>query len=262
MRVSIEVDFARAHKLIARLSGPQVQQAAATALNDAAFEARKVIQQQMDSSFDRVTPYIRRSVYVDPATPQRPEAQVYPRYMGGKGVDPQNVLRAEVFGGARKTKASERAMQRIGALPQGYVMVPASGAPLDGYGNLEGSFLAMLVSYFQAFGEQGYRANMTAKRKAKMADKRSTAAGYSKTHGVRYFISHGKARGGRGAHLAAGIWSASGIHDSIVKPVIMFVRSPSYARRLDFFGKPVQAAGAKFNPRFRYQLRRIIEGKT
>ena len=38
--------------------------------------------------------------------------------------------------------------------------------PLALTGSALGAFLVQLISYFQAFGEQGYRANMTGKRRA------------------------------------------------------------------------------------------------
>jgi len=259
MRINVTTDFTKANKLLAQVSGAELRKATARALTDAAFEARKVVQQEMDRSFDRVTPYIRRSIMVRPATPEKLEAIVEPRYQGGKGVDPGNVLRATIFGGQRKHKASERAFQRAGILQAGYSIVPGDACPLDQYGNIKGSFLVQLITYFQASGEQGYRANMTARRKANLAKVGRSSGGYKTINGVQYFIATGKLRSGKSSHLHAGIWSRSGIHGSTVKPIVMFVRTPTYSRRLDFFGKPVQAAIAKFNPRLRYHLRTTIE---
>jgi hypothetical protein len=263
MKVSMHVDNIKALKLISRLSGPELNIATSKALNDAGFEARKVIQASLDTSFDRVTPYIKRSIQVDRATPDNLVATVEPKYMGGKGVDPQNILQASVFGGQRKHKASERAFARVGILQPGYSIVPGKQCPLDRYGNIKGSFMVQLISYFQAFGEQGYKANMTAKRKAKLANVGRTATGFKAINGVAYFLSHGKLRSGRGgSHLPYGIWSKTGTHGADVKPIIMFVKRPSYRARLDFFGKPVRAAIDKFNPRLRYHMRTILEAKA
>ena len=142
-------------------------------------------------------------------------------------------------------------------------MVPGSGCQLDAYGNIKGSFLVQLASYFQSFGEQGYRANMTDKRKAKLKGAGRTEQGYKTINGVVYFVSHGKMRSGRGGtHLAPGIWAKSGVHGVMVKPIIMFVKKPHYGARLDFFDQPVKDALAKFNPRFRYHMRNILEGNA
>lgn len=262
MDIKITTDFTKAHKLLAQLSGAGIRKATTKALTDAAFEARKVVQQEMDKSFDRVTPYIRRSITVKPATPDNLAAIVEPRYQGGKGIDPANVLRATIYGGQRKHKGIERAFLRVGILQPGYSIVPGSAVPLDQYGNIKASFVVQLISYFGAFGEQGYKANMTARRKSNLAKVGRSEGGYKTIGGVQYFVATGKLRGGRSSHLHAGIWSRSGIHGSNVKPIMMFVRTPSYTKRLDFFGKPVAAAVAKFNPRFRYHMRNIIEGKA
>jgi hypothetical protein len=262
MQLTVKTDFSKALRLMARLSGPELRMATAKALTDAAFEGRKAVQSEMDRSFDRVTPYIRRSITVSPARPDKLEAVVAPRYQGGKGVDPQNVLRATVFGGARKQKASEKAFARVGILQPGYSIVPGSAAPLDAYGNIKGGFIVQLISYFQAFSEQGYKANMTSKRRANLAKVGRSAGGYKTINGVQYFVSQGKLRGNKASHLHPGIWSRSGIHGSTVKPILMFVRTPSYAKRLDFFDRPGKAALDKFNPRFRYHMRTILETRT
>ncbi|WP_114968536.1 hypothetical protein [Rhodoferax ferrireducens] len=263
MKIKMEVDFTKALKLIRQLSGPQIKTATAAALNDAAFEGRKIVQAEMSASFDGVTPYLKKSIQVEKATPESLVATVAPRYMGGKGVDPQNILRASIYGGQRKHKASEVAFARAGILPAGYSIVPGEQCPLDQYGNIKGGFMVQLISYFQAFGEQGYKANMTARRKANLAKAGRSAAGFKTINGVAYFLGHGKLRSGRGGnHLHPGIWSKTGTHGADVKPIIMFVKRPFYKARLDFFGKPIKAAIDKFNPRLRYRIRNILEGKS
>lgn len=224
----------------------QVRFATAQAINETAFAARLTVQTEMQSVFDRPTPWIQKSIFVKPAAPDRLEAQIYPRYMGGKSVDPSNVLQAEVYGGARKVKRSEKALQRIGVLPPGMVTVPGKGAPLDGYGNVSGPFLVRLLAYFEAFGEQGYRSNMSDKGRARLA-KVNRVNGYLKATGVQYFVSYGKGTrmtravngqgqlsrpDGQAQHLPAGIWSRTGTHGSDIKPILMFVRAPRYGVRL------------------------------
>lgn len=263
MKFKVEIDYSKATKLIRQLSGPQFNQAVAKALTDAAFEARKTIQAEMDVVFEGVTPYIKRSVQVTKATPTKLEASVAPTAKGSQGVDPQNILRASIFGGRRKHKASELALMRVGILQPGYALVPGERCPLDRYGNVDGRFMRQLISYFQAFGEQGHKANMTDKRKAKLANRGRNERGHKTINGVVYFLSFGKLRSTRGgSHLHPGIWSKTGVHGADVQPIIMFVKQPTYRTRLDFFEKPGKAALDKFNPRLRYHMRNIIEGKT
>lgn len=267
MEITVQIDCSKTLELMKRLSGPAVDSAIAKALNDSAFAARATIQKGMDSVFDRVTPYIRKSVWITPATPEKLEASVAPTYFGGKGVDPQKILQAEVFGGPRRLKRSEVLLRSAGILPAGYFTVPGRACPLDSYGNIKGSFIVQLISYFKAFQEQGYRANMTDKRKKGLAKFGKSEHGYKTINGVVYILSLGSIPGGKGVHdamnktmhLAPGIWAKSGTHGSNVQPILMFVKSTNYAKRLDIFEKPVQDALAKFEPRFRYHMRNLIE---
>jgi hypothetical protein len=235
----------------------QIRFASARALNEhALLDQRPALQAEMETRFDRPTPFIKQSLWVDRAEPQRPEVKIYPRYPGGKGVDPANVLRPEVQGGTRRAKRAERALQRIGVLPPGWFMVPGSAAPRDAYGNVPGSFIVRVLSYLQAFGEQGYRANMTARNRSKLSGKgrwvngrfvpegaRGAVASAPRAYrkgGVEYFVSRGKGtwgamphqgRQGRRQHLPPGIWARSGVYGESIKPIFLFVRATQYRVR-------------------------------
>lgn len=224
---------------LGKLSGRQAREAYAKALNDTAFHVRRQMQAEMRAKFDRVTPYIERSPRVVQATPDKLQAAIEPTYMGGKGIDPQQILQAQSFGGRRRDKRSEVALRRVGVLPPGYqTAIPATPFPGsdDGRGNLKGSFLVRVLAYFQAFGEQGYRSNMSERRKRNLRNQQSIGYIESKKHfkttlGVRFFVSHGRMRDGA-RHLAPGIWAASGLHDVEIRPVLMFVRAGTYQPRL------------------------------
>jgi hypothetical protein len=240
-----------------------LRQACAAALNDAAFKVRAQYQRDMRTAFDRPTPYILSSVRVKMATPQKLTAEVEPTYQGGKGIEPSKVLQAHIDTGRRRNKRSEVALQRVGILPQGYQTViprdPFPGSD-DGRGNLRGPFIVQLLSYFQAFGEQGYRANMTARRRAQLAKVGRSASGAKVIGGVEYFVSYGRLRSGPTQHLAPGIWAKSGTGGAVLRPVLMFVRSGSYRQRLDL--PRIAAAGdmqQQFESRIRFRLRQAFE---
>lgn len=227
------------------LTGSQLAGACAKAINDTAFEVRRAMQAEMVARFDRPTDYILRSPRVKMATATKLTASIAPDYMGGKGIDPQKILRAQAEGGSRRDKRSEVALRRVGILPNGMqTAIPdeSRGGPYpgsdDGRGNLKGSFLVQLLSYFQAFGEQGYKANMSDKGYKRVHK------GTSKTAGRRYFVAYGAMRGGarttarggpdeRTAHLEPGIWAASGTGGADVRPVLLFVKRAQYHVRLD-----------------------------
>lgn len=220
----------KVQKQLAQLTGKQAKEAFAKAINDTAYQVRKTMQAEIASVFDRPTPYILRSPQVKKATPDNLVATIEPAYYGGKGVDPQKILAAQADGGTRRDKRSEAAFRRVGILPGGYQTVipdvPYPGSD-DGKGNLKGSFLVHLISYFQAFGEQGYRANMKDRTKKNLHTK-----GTKTMDARRYFVSYGKLRGNRSSHLAPGIWAASGTHSVDVRPVLMFVKGATYRPRL------------------------------
>ena len=264
MQLNLQITgLEKVQKQLAALSGAQMREAQAKAINDTAFHVRKVMQAEATKVFDRPTPYVLRSFLFEKATPDKLQATVLPTYYGGKGVDPQKILNAQEAGGSRRDKRSESALRRVGILPGGYqTAIPKTPFPGsdDGRGNLRGPFLVQLISYFQAFGEQGYRANMTKKGIKKLAGK-GEMNGYKTTWGVVYFVSYGKLRGNRSSHFAPGIWARSGIHGSDVKPVLMFVKAPNYQARFSMERvAKVADANEYMSKRMRYRIRQAFEG--
>ena len=255
MKISMQfTGIEKVQRQLAKLSGTQAAGAYASAINDTAYEVRRKMQAEMAAVFDRPTPYILRSVRVKQATAVNLQATIEPTYFGGKGVDPQKILIAQADGGARRDKRSEVALRRAGILPAGYqTAMPESPYPGsdDGNGNLKGSFLVHLISYFQAFGEQGFKANMKDRIKANLHTR-----GTKTMAARRYFVSYGRLRGNRSSHLAPGIWAASGTHGVDVRPVLMFVKSGQYRPRLSMERIARQANASEYLARrLRYRIR-------
>lgn len=201
---------------------------AAVRINGAAFAARKALQEVMQQTFQGgVSPYLKRSVWVEQATPQKVVAKVGARDTGGKSDGPVNILRTQIQGGDRQLKASERRLRQAGILPNGYYLVPGQGAVLNGLGNIEGRFMSGLLSYLQAYNQAGSELNTSAKKRAKWADKKG-----GKIRGFEYFVAYGKLRDNRGLQLAPGIYHRTGTHGVNVTPILMFVRKPHYQARL------------------------------
>lgn len=254
MQVSLQIrNMAEVQQLADKLSRGELKKALSLALNDTGYTVQKAMRTALAGAFDRPTTYITKSPWVKLAKPGELSVSVAPTYMGGKGIDPQKVLQVQEFGGRRKDKRFEVALRRVGILPRGYVTatpkVPYPGSD-DGHGSLKGSFVVQLLSYFQAFGEQGYKANMTGKRQ------RSLQKGTKKQVGRRYFVSYGPLRDGRGVHLQPGIWAASGTHGVDLRPVVMFVRTPSYTPRIDMQDIADKAdAQAYLDKRVRFRVR-------
>jgi len=246
MRIRIRHNVRQLQRFLLDQAPKQLRFAAALGLTRTAKDAEAAVYVHMRGAFDRPTPYTMRALRVVPATKAKLEASLlvkgYEDAPGG--VPPDNFLYPQVEGGERRFKAFERALQRIGVLGRREVAVPATGARFDAYGNMSRGQIVQVMSYLQAFGEQGYMANATARSMARIArGNRRTGQ-----RGLVYFVSRGKGNsyGYRGSwmhgekrqHLPRGVWArySFGPMGSAIKPVLLFYRMPTYRKRMDFYG--------------------------
>lgn len=250
--MKINIEFKGLDAVIANIEGlarTQIPFAAAKALTKTAQDVKEAEIKQMQSSLDRPTPYTLGSLYVKSATKSKLESMVFfkDKSSAGKGNPAANWMQPEVEGGQRNVKRFEAALQRIGVLPKGMYIAPGAACQLDTYGNIPSGLIVQILSYFRAFGEQGYRANITDKRKAALAkgSKRTGKAGYE------YFVSYGKGtRSGR-QHLPAGIYKRVSLTgQGNIKPIMMFVKQPSYQKRFPFFETAQKVINQKLIPNF------------
>jgi hypothetical protein len=251
--VVIKVDTSGFDALNLRLSGlaRKVEVAKVAALNDAGRAGYQATTDEIKRVFDRPTPWIQRSVRYTKATAARPVTRIDFDAWGNKtNVTAGQVLNAEIYGGNRRMKRHEVALQRVGVLPAGMAIVPGPAAKLDQYGNMSGAQIVQIISWFQGFEQYaGARQNMTDKRKRALAkDKKNGARGFS------YFVlwrPHGK--------LRPGIYQRFEFsHGSAVKPVMFFVQTPKYGVRLDFYKIAERAALAEFKSSFDRYCRQFL----
>lgn len=233
----------------------QITFAAAVALTRTAQDIKTAEIAEMQKVFDRPTPYTLQGLYLKPATKQNLESMVYFKDFAGKGIPATKYLPPEIHGGERRLKRFESALKRVGVLPDGMYVTPGSACPLDAYGNIPGSFIVQILSYFRAFGEQGYRANITEKKMQKIK------AGNARkgTRGYEYFVSYGKGTWSGRQHLPPGIYKRTGFaFGSSIKPIFMFVRKPSYRQRFPFYDLAKKIAQSKFNANFSIALHEAL----
>lgn len=240
----------------------QIPFATAQALTQIGHQVRKATAAEMQARLDRPKPYTtRQAIQVNPATKERPIVEIG---LGikidapSKGTPYAKALGHLFTGGSRQWKKMEGAFRRIRALPPGMQMVPGAGCPLDAWGNPPRGLIVQLIAYFNGFSEVGHKANMTDKRRARLAKAGRTASGAKTINGVQYFISHGRrgragdryTEGRHDQHLAAGIWARSGIHGVVVKPVFLFVRAGSYRRYINLPAIAAETVQREFRPIF------------
>lgn len=251
--IKINVDTSGLMRLRAEVNGmgKQVRFATMRALNAAAFKAKQETEREIVKAFDSPTPWVQKSVRYVKATKDRLEAQVDFDAWGNKqGVTASSVLNAEIYGGSRRMKRFEKALNARGILPSGMVCVPGDRVPRDSYGNISPGLINQVLSWFDAFGEMGYRANMYAAGREKRW--RST----KKKTGFEFFAIQGKIgkllpgiyiRKNYGSEARARVAHLK--HDAAY-PVFIFVRTTNYKRRLDFYGMAEKVARAEFDAQF------------
>lgn len=252
MKIDVNIDGLDALKASLRgLSDKKIKVAAVAALNSAAYVGAEATKKAIAQAFDRPTPWVMGGVRYVKARKDKLEAMVdFDKWGNKTNVTVAKVLNAQIFGGQRKYKRHEIALQRAGILPSGMAIVPGPAALKDQYGNMPASQIVQIVSWFRAFGEQGYKANSTDKTRARLGKDKKTGA-----KGIQYFALQK-----RHGNLTPGIYQritfAAG---SAVKPVMYFVRMPTYKRRLDFYGIAEKAALAEFNREFPRYLDQLLK---
>jgi hypothetical protein len=227
----------------ADLTARQIPYAAARALTLTAKAIQEREIHEMRDVFDRPTPYTLSSTYVKPANKSNLEAGVGLKDFSGKGIPATKFLAPQIAGGERRLKRFERALRAVGHLPEDYRAVPASGAQLDAYGNIKPSQLVQILSYLRAFPEAGYRANMTDRRRKRLAK------GSKRQQGFTYFVGQPGDRG------TLGVWQRTAFaKGSAIRPVLLFVRSTRYEALLDFEHVAITTAHRAFPAHFEAAL--------
>lgn len=235
----------------------QIPFATAKALTKTAQAVREAERGEMASVFDRPTPWTLNSLFVKPANKVTLSAEVAFKGPAAKGTPYDRALAHHIRGGTREWKRMELALKRLGVLPPTWAAVPGDAARLDAYGNMSRGQIVQILSYLQAFGEQGYKANMGAKGRARLAKRTGARIG-----GVEYFVSRGPGqwfggrswKNGRSQHLPAGVWAKTGTHGVKASPVLMFVSLPSYRVRWRFYEVGQRVASATFPVEFQKSI--------
>ena len=218
----------------------------ASAINLTLGDARDEIQATMSRVFVGVTPWTLRGVRIRRATRGDLRGEVYIDDEAGKGVPASRYVLAEVYGGDRRFKRIERALQARGLLPSGMYVVPTKAAPIDAYGNVPGNFIVRVLSYLQSFTAAGYSANMNRDSRAR---KRLVK------QGIGYFA------GSPGRGLPMGIWERRQFaHGRAVRPIFLFVKRATYRKRLPFYEVAAQVFGSRFAPNFEQAFRFTLKG--
>lgn len=170
---------------------------------DVQAEEKKVIA----SVFDKVNRYTKNSVYIKSATKKNPVAAVWLKNEDAtsKGGNAAEYLSPHIFGGPRKNKRFEKAMQRRGMLNPGQFTVPAKPAKRDKFGNISRGQIVKMLS------------NIGAQHDSQQNSKR----------GISYFLFENN------DGSLSGVWQRT---PNGIMPFLLFVdKAPQYKKRFPFF---------------------------
>lgn len=214
-------------------------------INDISAFVQRAEKTQMQRDFDRPTPFTLNALKINYSTKNR-------LYGGVVFKDPprlsedQHYLYHNVFGVKRGFKKFEGALYARGLMPAGYYAVPGKGAKLDAYGNIPGSLIVQILSWFGANQNSGYTSASTEKTKAKKR------RGTKKTYGFEY-VSFKKKTG----KLLPGIYrrTFTGFGTSL-ESIFIFVpkNQTGYQRSYKFY----ETAADSFNGNFKIIFNRNL----
>ncbi len=262
MDISVKTNINQAVGFLNRFSD-QIPFAAAVALTKTAKQGAESMRSAFKNEFDRPTGYTINSLFSSSANKRSLTAafglkdQAMISKSGGN--TPANTLAHHFTGGQSRMARYELAFRKLGMLGFDEDIVPGYNlAELNQYGNIPVSLIVKLISYFGGFGEQGYKANTSSDKRAKLAkitDKNSKGKKKSKyvtINGVVYFYANGS------DHLHRGVWAKKGIHGSDIRPILMFVKRANYSKRFDltrFSNSAKSNFDVNFKESFAYAVR-------
>lgn len=248
IKLSATSNFAQVAQAMAQY-GPKVKTAVREALNRTAEWAATDVRREMVRVFDRPVPFTLRSLRVYYASAAKPNAVLWFRQ---RRADADKLWAVtQIRGGQRELKPMERRLQRAGVLPRGWMVVPGEAAPMDAYGNMSAGEISRILNLLGTFTEGGYnKANAkTAQRLRKGNVKRGV-------YGFEYWVNPPTTL--RQRHLLPGVYRrVYTSFGSSLKPMLIFVRTARYKRRLDFFGTVRKTMALRFPVEFDKALRSL-----
>ena len=208
----------------------------AYALTKTAQDVRKAEYEEMQSLFDRPTPYVvpknidkpgtRGSLFLRGAKKDKLAAKVWVKDLNlGAGTPGIDIVGPHIKGGGRKFKRFEKALFRNGVLPAGMYAVPSKYARKNKYGNLSAGRYTQILSYLRANADVAQ--NTTANSRRKKTTK-------------PYWIMYENDK-------PLGIYQGTG---SNMKPIIIFVSKPNYKQTFKFEGIGNAVAAQRFESNF------------
>jgi hypothetical protein len=211
--ISFEFEYKKAAQELNAIARIQLPYAMSVAINRTLNDVKTAEQEEMKRVFDNPTPWALNSIQIKYSNKANLHGEIKLKDFAGKGIPATKFLKAEIEGGSRAIKRSERWLQERGLMPQGYRAVPGQGAKLDKYGNITGGKITQILSYLGANPISSANTPNNKKHKKK----------------AQYFAVG--VNDNRIYALTPGIYERIG---KGVKPIMIFVKSVSYKARYNY----------------------------
>ncbi len=195
------------------------------ALDDTAEKMKQAQVEEMKKVFDNPRPYTLNAVFVKKARGEGSlSAGIAFREFGVKGTPAYKYLTPQIYGGPRRMKRHERALDAKGLLPDGSQTAQGRNYPKDQYGDITGGAYTRMLAELDALPEMpGGRKSFQKKRQARSGN---------------FFIFTPK-----GASQPAGIAERRGDNITIM---LRFIAPHTYKPIYDFDGVARQTALLEF----------------
>ena len=215
-------------------------------INDVAFQARRDLGSHASRVFRNPRNLTKNAgEVVQKSEPDTLQAKIGLRDFVGKGTAPEVYLRPQIYGGFRGQNRFEQALiRRIPQFGSYARFVPASQNKefLDPAGMVKGSVIVQMLSHLQAFGEQGYKANIKNPKRA-----------------LYFAVPYRSQEFGM---LHPGVYKRDAIGSDFFKAVVYAVTlTPQYQKRFFYFETVEKTIRKVFPMSFARRYQRVAKSK-
>lgn len=236
-QINIKTDIEKITRELDDVRRKQVPYAIRLTVNKLAENSKKRFELKEIPKIDRPTRYAQNMMRVDYANRSKLTSTIKVKDSAlltkRGGVGPNEVLGHLFKGGQRRGKGFEGLMRDAGILPSGMYAVPGQGVKLDQNGNIPRGLIIQLLSYFRAFKEAGFRANINDVKSRRSLERRITKKQFAGASSTNFFL----VKKGDDTKLHPGIWARVGFAaGKSIKPILIFVDRASYKQLFDLEG--------------------------
>lgn len=254
MQIFIKADLIKATKRFGFTNGERLDMAIRNTLNDVAFQAKKDLKPYAEEVFDNPVALTKNPALVDKAVKvsahvTRARLWLKDPLEVAKGIAPTQYLKAQIEGGTRADKRSEKLLRMKGILPEGKQTI-IDEAYQNQHGNITGGMIQRILSDLQAYMYTGSIEQNRPTYFYKRMRGRNKYGFYKSDAHIKGGIARTK---GRFFVLPTGIYERK---RGKLQRVIGFIPNPTYTPRYNFRAAASNSVLKNWRRRFTYNYAR------